>query len=94
MSARGFAAMTPEQRRAAASKGGASARVHVRVLAMLERASTPEEATVTIDRSRGLFSVRGRRRRRRFELPIADVAALVVRSIIRAEVAAERKRKR
>jgi hypothetical protein len=51
------------------------------------------EATVTIERERGLFSVRPLRRRRVYELPLADVAAMVVWRVIRFELA-EKKRER
>jgi hypothetical protein len=59
---------------------------HFRVVALLEMASRPQIATVTVDRAAGLFSVRPLRRRRVYTLPLADVAGLVVRGMIRAEV--------
>ncbi len=52
-----------------------------------------QEATVEIDRVRGLFSVRPLRRRRRYELPLALVAEIVCLRVIRAELV-EKKRER
>jgi hypothetical protein len=68
-------------------------RSRFRVVARLDLASRASVGTVTIDRGAGLFSVRPLRRRRVYELPLADVAAMVVRSIIAAEVR-ERRRAR
>ncbi len=58
-------------------------------------------ARVTIlvddDTSRSVFSVRPFRRRRSYELPLADVAQLVLERVVRAELAAmkrERARRR
>lgn len=59
---------------------------HFRVVALLEMASRPQIATVTIDRAANLFTVRPLRRRRVYTLPLADVASMVVRGLIRAEV--------
>lgn len=58
-----------------------------RVVAYLDRASRPTVGTVTIDRASGIFTVRPLRRRRVYELPLAAVAELVTRYIIRAELA-------
>jgi hypothetical protein len=49
-----------------------------------------QEATVTIDRAAGLFSVRPLRRRRAYTLPLSTVAEIVVVKILKAEVAAQR----
>lgn len=71
-----------------------SRNVHMRIVGLLEMASRPQLATVTIDRDCGLFSVRPYRRRRAFELPLATVAELVVRRIIAGEVAEKKRAKR
>jgi hypothetical protein len=60
------------------------------VVARLEYASRLQSATVTIDREAALFTVRPKRRRRVYVLPLADVAAFVVQRIIRAELVAKR----
>ncbi len=44
------------------------------------------EATVTMDRARGLFTVRPLRRRRSFELPLSTVAEMVMWRVVKAEV--------
>lgn len=74
---------------------------HFRVVGLLDMASRPSVGTVTIDRARGLFSVRPLRRRRAYELPLYRVAEMVVRGIIvaearekRAELAAKKKARR
>lgn len=56
--------------------------------------SRAQVGTVIIDRSAGLFSVRPRRRRRLYTLPLSVVASIVVARIIKAEVADRRRRKR
>lgn len=63
-----------------------------RVYAKLDRA-TPQPATVTLDRDAGLFTVRGLRRRIRWELPTATVAQMVVERVIRAELLERRREK-
>jgi hypothetical protein len=68
-------------------------RVHLRVLAPLDK-SAPQPGTVTIDRDRGVFSVRPLRRKRVYELPLDVVASIVVQKIIKAEVAEARAAKR
>lgn len=60
-----------------------------RIVACLDLAR-PQAGTVTIDRARGLFSVRPLRRHREYVLPLADVAAMVVSRIIKNEVAEAR----
>lgn len=62
---------------------------HFRVVAVLDLAR-PTQGTVTVDRARGLFSVRPYRSRREYVLPLADVASIVVSKIIKRELA-ERK---
>lgn len=64
------------------------------VVARLEMASVPSAGTVIIDRGAGLFGVRPHRRRRVYELPLADVASMVVRRIIQAEVRERRSARR
>jgi hypothetical protein len=66
---------------------------HAKVVGIFERAF-PTEATVTIDRTHGLFTVRPKRRRRTFTLPLAAIASHVVHTIIRAEVAEKKKTKK
>jgi hypothetical protein len=51
-------------------------------------------ATVTVDRLRGLISVRPARRRRVYELPLAAVAAGIIYDVTKAELAAKRAAKR
>lgn len=69
-------------------------RVHFRVMARLDMASQVRVGTVTIDRGTQLFEVRPYRRRRVYALPLATVADMVVRDIIRAEVRARREQRR
>lgn len=45
-----------------------------------------QEGTVTVDRASGIFSVRPKRRRRSYDLPLDKVAEMVVQRIIKAEV--------
>lgn len=56
-----------------------------RVVGRFDMASQPQEATITIERAAGLFSVRPLRRRREYTLPLAHVAEWVVRSILMRE---------
>lgn len=65
-----------------------------RISALLENASRPQEATVTIDRASGLFTVRPLRKRTVYTLPLADVASFAVRRIIAVEVAKKRAAKK
>lgn len=58
---------------------------HFRVVARLDEA-WPQDGTVTVDRHTGLFTVRPKRRRRVYELPLSYVADMVVARVIRAEV--------
>lgn len=64
-------------------------RAHFPVVARLDR-PFESKGTVTIDRRSGLFTVRPQRRRRTYELTLADVASMVVARVIRAEVLARR----
>lgn len=50
-------------------------------------------ATVTIDRASELISVRPRKRRRTYTLPLSAVAEMIVYRVIRAEVLIARKEK-
>lgn len=52
------------------------------------------EATVSVERARGLVSVRLLRRRREYVLPLAWVAEAVIWKVIRAEVADRKAEKR
>jgi hypothetical protein len=67
---------------------------HFRVSAELDGRGRFTEATVTVHRGALVLEVRPLRRRRSYELPLAEVAAMVYQRIIRAEVAAARKAKR
>jgi len=58
---------------------------HFRVVGRLDNASKITSGTVTIARGAGLFTVRPARRRRVYELPLSDVATMVVQRILRAE---------
>jgi hypothetical protein len=56
-----------------------------RVLAPLDSTGAPQEGTVTLDRARGLFTVRPLRRHRVYELRIEDVAQMVCQRVLLAE---------
>jgi predicted nucleic acid-binding Zn ribbon protein len=56
--------------------------------------SKPTEGTVEIDRSTGVFSVRPHRMHRKYELPLSDVAQMVVQRIVIAEAAEKKPRKK
>ncbi len=56
------------------------------VVAVLDE-SRAQSGTVEIDRTAGLFSVRPKRRRRTYTLPLATVASIVVARIVKAEIA-------
>lgn len=66
------------------------AKAHFRVVGRMDSAGRITPGTVTIDRSAGLFTVRPLRRRKVYELPLSEVADMVVARIIRAEVFARR----
>jgi hypothetical protein len=66
------------------------AKVHVRVYGRFDGA---EAATVTIERSRGLFTVRPLRRRRLYTLPLSDVAEMVIWRVVKADMKAKRRKK-
>jgi hypothetical protein len=71
--------------------GAAEGALVVRVVGRMDMvASQLTIATVTIDRAAGLFEVRPCRRRRVYALPLATVADMVVRDIIKAEVRARK----
>lgn len=67
---------------------------HFRIVALLELASRPQAATVSIERRSGLFMVRVLHHKRVYTLPLANVASDVVRGIIRAELREKQKAKR
>jgi hypothetical protein len=67
-------------------------RARFKIRAKLDRAF-PEEGTVEIDREASLFSVRPKRRRKRYELTLEKVASMVVASVCRAEAAELKKAK-
>lgn len=69
-------------------------RARFNVIGRLDNAGRVQEGTVTIDRSSGIFTVRAKRRRRVFELPLGTVATLVVQSISQAEARERRRQKR
>jgi hypothetical protein len=66
---------------------------HFRICARLDE-SRVQLGTVSIDRERGLFTVRPLRRRRTYTLPLDAVASMVVGRVLRAEVLEARKKKR
>jgi hypothetical protein len=68
-------------------------RSHFRVFGPRAHLDGATEATVSIDRALGLVSVRPLRRRRAFELPLADVAAMVISRVAKAELAEKRRAK-
>lgn len=65
-----------------------------RVYERLDAASTPQEGTVIIDRTAGLFRVRPLRRHRTYDLPLSFVARLVCRHVIAVELQEKRAAKR
>lgn len=58
---------------------------HFRITARLDMASRLIQGTVTID-PRGTFIVRPHRRRRTYELPLDQVADMVVKRLVAAEL--------
>lgn len=52
------------------------------------------EATVIIDRRLALIAVRPARRRRTYELPLADIAAVVIHRVVLAEAREKRAAKK
>lgn len=62
------------------------------VLARLDRPRA-QEGTVTIDRGLGLVSVRPKRRRREYTLPLSAVAEIICSVVMKAELS-ERRRAR
>ncbi len=69
-------------------------RARFRVLGRLDRASALTEGTVTIERETGIITVRPLRKRRTYSLTLGEVATWICQTIIRAEVAEKRARKR
>lgn len=64
-----------------------------RVVGSLDNASRASAGTVTIDRVSGLFTVRPYKRRRTYVLRLSDVATMVCRRIVLAELAEKRRQK-
>lgn len=64
-----------------------------RVMGRLDSASVLQEGVVLIDRLRGVVMVRPKRRRRTYDMLLGDVADLICRLVIRAELAEKRRRK-
>jgi hypothetical protein len=67
---------------------------HARVVGRFDGASS---ATVTIDRTHGLISVRPLRRRRTYALPLAAIVRHIIYTVVQAELAekkAQRRRRR
>lgn len=63
------------------------------VIARLDR-PRPQEGTVTVCRSTGLVSVRPKRRRREYTLPLSVVAEVIVSLVLKAELAERRRAKK
>lgn len=63
-----------------------SRRARFRVIGRLDRAGGVTTGTVTIDRATGILEVRPLRRRRVYQMPLAVVADMVVRTLVVAEL--------
>lgn len=59
---------------------------HFKVMGTFDIGGGLQTASVEIDRTSGIVSVRPFRRRRAYSLPLAAVAAWICQSILRAEV--------
>jgi hypothetical protein len=66
-------------------------RARVRVVGRIDQA---QSATVTIDSTAGLISVRPFRRHREYTLPLMAVAQDIVYRVVRAELSEKRKRRK
>lgn len=64
-----------------------------RVTGSLDNASRVGYGTVVIDRVSGLFTVRPYKRRRTYTLHLGEVATMVCRRIVLAELAEKRRQK-
>lgn len=64
------------------------------IFARLDEASRTQQGTVTIDRNAETFAVRPKRRRREYTLPLGFVASLVVRHVLKVELAERKAAKR
>lgn len=60
----------------------------------LDAAGMLDGCTITIDRDAGLFTVRPKRRRKLYTLPLSTVAGMVAHRLILAEVSAKRAAKK
>ena len=65
-----------------------------RVVGRIDMASRTGAATVTVDRATGIVEVRLLRRRRTYQMPLADVARWVVDVNVRAEIRERKARKK
>jgi hypothetical protein len=61
-----------------------------RVYGSFDTGGSAQVATVEIDRSTNIMSVRPLRRRRKYELPLSTVAGLICKTLIMAEVREKR----
>ena len=57
-----------------------------RVYGRLDKGAGAHEGSVLVDRGAGLFSVRSKRSRRVYTLPLSTVADMVVLRVVRAEL--------
>jgi hypothetical protein len=64
------------------------------VNARLDLASTIQKGTLTIDRDRGIVSVRPARRHREYVMLLDDVAEMICRKIISSEVAEDKPKRK
>ena len=64
-----------------------------RVIGRFDAGGAMREATVILDRGGRLFTVRPYRRRKRYTLPLAAVAEMVVWNVVKADLALERRAK-
>ncbi len=68
-----------------------SRKVHVRVVAQLDRAGPPRRGTLTIDRELGLAVVRPYRSTRTYPMPLDVVAQIIVARNIEAALRERRR---
>lgn len=75
---------TPKRKRVARFK----------VFAQLDGAGGPQHGVVEIDRDSGMMSVRVKRKRRRYTMPLSYVAGMMCKAIIMYEIQEKRKAKK